>query len=98
MYFYSALVVIDNMNDSPITENVLSSEESTIDVMSNSGDEEIDITNDLDPPESSENYITDVNHSVTESAKEYLPSFYVLVDFMTLHFFLNLLISNLLCF
>jgi hypothetical protein len=39
-----------------------SSDGSTIDIMS-SGEENIDITNDLDPPESSNHYITDVNSS-----------------------------------
>lgn len=37
-----------------------------------SGDEHIDITNDLDPPESLNKYITDVNGSSSELAQEYL--------------------------
>jgi len=68
--FLSALVVLDRMKEGQRVED-LSSEDSTIDIMS-SGDEHIDITNDLDPPENSNQYITDVNSSISEIAQEYL--------------------------
>ncbi|XP_025202664.1 nuclear valosin-containing protein-like [Melanaphis sacchari] len=45
------------------------SEDSTIDIIS-SEDEDIDITNDLDPPENSNHYITEVNNSASELAQE----------------------------
>lgn len=47
----------------------VTSEDSTIDIMS-SGDEDIDITNDLDPPKTPGHYITDVNSSVYELTHE----------------------------
>uniref|UniRef100_A0A2S2QJ24 Nuclear valosin-containing protein-like n=1 Tax=Sipha flava TaxID=143950 RepID=A0A2S2QJ24_9HEMI len=56
-----ALAAIDNMKNVNDVEDK-SSDGSTIDIMS-SGEENIDITNDLDPPESSNHYITDVNSS-----------------------------------
>ncbi|XP_050429869.1 nuclear valosin-containing protein-like [Adelges cooleyi] len=64
-----ALVVIESKKIVNV-KNVdpMSSEDSTIDIMS-SGEEQIDITNDLDPPECS-NYITEVNVSGSEEAQE----------------------------
>lgn len=59
--FPSALAAIDNMKNANEAEEK-SSDGSTIDIMS-SGEENIDITNDLDPPESPNHYITDVNSS-----------------------------------
>lgn len=59
--FSSALQAIDNMKNGHNVEEK-SSDGSTIDIMS-SDEEQIDITNDLDPPESSSHYITDVNSS-----------------------------------
>lgn len=75
LFFYNvifllALVAVDNMKDGKSVEEV-SSEESTIDIMS-SGDEHIDITNDLDPPESSTRYITETNGSASELAQRYI--------------------------
>lgn len=61
LYFFLALVVVDNMKGEKMIEDV-SSEGSTIDIMS-SGDEHIDITNDLDPPETS---------TVSDCAQEYI--------------------------
>lgn len=51
VYFLLALVVVDNMKAGGNMKDVeeVSSDDSTIDIMS-SGDEHIDITNDLDPP------------------------------------------------
>lgn len=66
--FLPALAVIDSIKDGKPQEDV-SSDGSTIDIMS-SGDEHIDITNDLDPPENPNHYITDVNSSVSEIAQE----------------------------
>jgi len=66
--FLLALAVLDTIKDGKLVEDV-SSEGSTIDIMS-SGDEHIDITNDLDPPENPNHYITDVNSSVSELAQE----------------------------
>lgn len=55
------MVAIDNMKNVTEVEDQ-SSDGSTIDIMS-SGEDNIDITNHLDPPESSNHYITDVNSS-----------------------------------
>jgi len=62
--YSSALVVIDNES------NEISSDDLTIDIMSSGDDEHIDITNDLDPPESTKHYTTNVNSSVLEQAQE----------------------------
>lgn len=72
-FFYLALVVIDNMRNGKNAQDhdSISSDDSTIDIMS-SGDEDIDITNDLDPPETSNKYITEVNNSASELAQEYV--------------------------
>lgn len=59
------------MKDEQTVTEAISSEGSTIDIMS-SGDDYIDITNDLDPPESSTKFITDVNNSPSEIAQEYI--------------------------
>jgi len=65
--FPSALVVLDTIkDDKPIVDDV-SSEGSTIDIMS-SGEDYIDIT--LDPPIDINPYITDVNSSASEIAQE----------------------------
>lgn len=68
MFLPLALVVLDDMRTRQSLGDV-SSDGSTIDIMS-SGDEDIDITNDLDPPESARHYITDANNS--EFAQEYV--------------------------
>lgn len=68
IWFLLALAVLDNIKDGKPVEDV-SSEGSTIDIMS-SGDEHIDITNDLDPPENLNHYITDINSSASEKTQE----------------------------
>lgn len=63
-----ALVVLDELKTNK-TLGGESSDGSTIDIMS-SGDEDIDITNDLDTPESETQYVIDVNSS--EFAQKYV--------------------------
>lgn len=64
-------MVLDNEMKDSIQKNCCEvSDDSTIEIMS-SGDELIDITNDLDPPESSTHYITEVNGSASEIAQRY---------------------------
>jgi len=51
-----------------------------------SGDERIDITNDLDPPENPKHYITEMNISDSELAQEYvLYLFYFVMLYSGLH-------------
>lgn len=65
-------MILDNKKKDLIQKNdcEVSSDDSTIEIMS-SGDELIDITNDLDPSESSMHYITEVNGSASEIAQRY---------------------------
>lgn len=71
----------------------LSSEDSTIDIMS-SGDEHIDITNDLDPPESSAHYVTDVNSSASEIAQKSVFNIYNFIYLIFLYDFVFLIFNK----